>query len=148
MPAPRFSYKERINRNVAAMIFLSQLFLLFGLVAVVLAGSGIYGVMSNTIAQRTQEIGIKRALGASEARVFRDFFVTAGRQLSLGIVPGTLLGGTVGWLLANTLKVDNGVLITIVVAMPLLLTGIILLATWVPTRRVLQMEPGDALRHE
>ncbi len=142
------SYKERINRNVAAMIFLSQLFMLFGLVAVVLVGSGIYGVVSNTITQRTQEIGIKRALGASEARVFRDFFAAAGRQLSLGIVPGTLLGGTIGWQLANTLKVDNGVLITIIVAMPLLLTGIILLATWVPTRRVLQMEPGDALRHE
>jgi predicted permease len=142
------SYAERADKNVAAMAFISQLFLLFGVVAVLLAGSGIYAVMSNSIAQRTQEIGVKRALGASDSRVFRDFFGTALRRLMIGIVPGTLIGGTFGWLAASLLDMNFAILAIIVIVMPLFLTAIILLATWVPTRRALALEPSEALRHD
>jgi ABC-type antimicrobial peptide transport system permease subunit len=142
------SYAERAQINVAAMAFISQLFLLFGVVAVMLAGSGIYGVMSNSIARRTQEIGVKRALGASDSRVLRDFFSSALRRLMFGIVPGTLVGGAFGWMAVSLLDMNIIILALIVTVMPLLLTAIILLATWVPTRRALALEPSEALRHD
>ena len=142
------TYSERIDRNVAGVAFMSQQFLLFGLVALLLASSGIYAVMSQSIAQCTQEIGIKRALGATDALIFRDFFVTAGRRFMYGIIPGALLGGVVGWLMSANFPVGNTILTILVVLVPLLLTSIILLATWVPTRRALAMEPNEALRHD
>jgi putative ABC transport system permease protein len=142
------TYSERMDRNVAGVSFMSQQFLLFGLVAVLLASSGIYAVMSQSIAQCTQEIGIKRALGATDSLIFRDFFVTAGRRFMYGIIPGALLGGVVGWLMSTNFPVGNTILTLLVVLVPLLLTLIILLATWVPTRRALAMEPNEALRHD
>jgi putative ABC transport system permease protein len=148
---PAFSmmtYAKRMSINVAAMSFLSKIFVLFGLTALILAGSGIYGVMSNSIAQRTQEIGIKRALGATDQRILRDFFGSASRRMLFGIVPGTLIGGGIGWLLSNLFALGNSLLVALIITMPLSLIAIIFLATWIPTRRALLMEPSDALRHD
>jgi len=91
------TYVEKIKRNSAGMGFGARIFLMFGIVAVILAASGIYGVMSNTINQRTQEIGIRRALGANDERITRDYLMAGFKQLLWGGVPGLLAGGGLGF---------------------------------------------------
>ena len=85
LPAYRIkTYTQSVDRITASVRFISSVLLIFGIAAVVLAGSGIYGVMSNSISQQTQEIGIKRALGADEKHITKEFLMTGLKQLIMG----------------------------------------------------------------
>src|SRR5690606_40378170 len=128
--------------------FISTIMLIFGVAAVCLAASGIYGVMSNTINQRTQEIGIKRALGAPDTRIAREFLWAGFRQLLWGGIPGLLAGSAMAFAMSRTMGVEMGDLIVIVMAMVSVIGGVVMVAIYIPVRRALQLEPGDALRNE
>jgi len=149
LPAYRIkTYKEVISRNSAGIGFISKIFFLFGMVAVVLASSGIYGVMSNTISQRTQEIGIKRALGADDNRITKEYLMNGFKQLCWGGIPGLLAGGGVGFAISQIMSTGNGVLIVITTLMISIIGSVVMLATYVPTKRALQLEPSDALHYQ
>jgi putative ABC transport system permease protein len=127
-----------------AMLALS----LFSVVALILASIGIYGVMSYSVSQRTQEFGIRMALGAD------------GREVAMGVVrKGALLVGTasavglVGAMLLS--KVMQGMVFGISTNDPLTLAGVTLflgvvalLACYIPARRASKVDPLDALRYE
>lgn len=128
----------------AAAIALSA----FGLLAIVLAVTGIYGMVSYSVAQRTHEIGIRVAVGAGSAQVVR---LVLGRTLKLvaaGSVTGLVLALLSGKLLANIVyqvsPSDPVVLATVVIT--IILLGIA--SSWAPTRRALRIDPTIALRHE
>ncbi len=149
LPAFRVeTFADKILRGSAATKMMSTIFLLFGIAAAVLAASGIYGVMSNTINQRTQEIGIKRALGAWEERVTKEFLFMGLKQLLWGGIPGLLAGGAMGFALSQVMGTGSASLISIAILMVIVIGGVVMLATYYPTKRALAMEPSDALRYE
>jgi len=141
-------YADKMKRNAAPIRFISTIFMIFGLAAVVLAGTGIYGVMSNTISQRTQEIGVKRALGAQDEQITRQFLLTGIKQLLWGGIPGVAAGCAMAFAMAHVIGIAAADLIIIVTFMASIIAAVVILATYLPTRRALQLEPGDALRYE
>lgn len=142
------TYKEKLQRNIAGVGFASRIFLIFAGVAVILAASGIYGVMGNTINQRTQEIGIKRALGADEKRIISEFLWSGVRQLLWGAIPGTLAGAGLGFALSQLMATGSSTLLFVSIAMFTIIAVVVLIATILPTRRALHMEPSQALHYE
>src|SRR5690606_33594649 len=141
-------YKDKLHRNGAPIRFISSIFMIFGVAAAILAGSGIYGVMSNTISQRTQEIGVKRALGAQDNRITKEFLMTGFKQLLIGGIPGILAGSAMAFAMANVIGIEAGDLFFIAMFMITMIGGVVMLATYLPTKRALQMEPNEALRYE
>ena len=126
-------------------VFLMSVFAGVGLL---LVGAGIYGVMAYTVSQQTREIGIRMALGAQPAQVFRAVFRVAVRLIGLGVV-----GGALGSFLANRLVAR--LVWTVAAFDPVGLLGGIaaiavlgVVACYVPALRATKVQPLTALRHE
>jgi len=128
--------------------FLTLLLTLFSSVSLVLAALGIYGVISYSVAQRTNEIGIRMALGAQANDVVR-LMGAAGIRLALA---GTLIGALGAFALTRTLsgllfgvsEVDPGTFLV----MAAVLAAVTLLACYIPARRASRVDPLIALRYE
>lgn len=137
-----------VDESLSGDRFGTVLFGSFAAVALLLAAIGIYGVMSFTVAQRTHEIGLRIALGASSARVLR-LVLREGILLALG---GLLLGlgGAyfVGRLMKSLLYQVNAMDPTAVSAVTAVLLLSALLACYIPARRATQVDPIVALRDE
>jgi ABC-type antimicrobial peptide transport system permease subunit len=139
---------EIVSRSTARQTFNMLLLTIFGAVALVLAAIGIYGLMAYSVQQRTQEIGIRMALGADRSTI-RGLVVWNGMRLALvGVVLG--IGAAFGLtrLIASFLfgvkSWDPLVFITV----PLFLAGVALLAIWLPATRAAKLDPMQALRVE
>ncbi len=120
----------------------------FGAVTLLLAGVGVYGVVSYNFSQRTREIGLRMALGASRADVAALVLAQIRAFLLLGLVPGLGLA----WVLGHAMK---GMLVGVTptdwrlyVGMSVLLATVALLAALVPARRATAVDPMTALRCE
>ncbi|WP_045825671.1 ABC transporter permease [Teredinibacter turnerae] len=142
------TYKDKIGRHLRPLEFITGVFMLFGLAGAVLAGSGIYGVLSNSIVQKTQEIGVKRAFGASDNRIYGEFFRQGIKQFLIGGVPAVILGSLMAFGMAQVFPVGLGDIIFIASALIILVFFVVMIATYVPARRALNMEPVDAIRYE
>lgn len=142
-----------IKLNQSGLDVLKQIFVLFSLATFVLAGVGIYSVISRSIALQTSEVGIRRALGSSHIRILIRYL----KQGAVFLFVGTVLGGV-----AATLAV-SGILssfpfpisISLLQFFPAIVLGVFLsmgllifYASYMPARRTIQLEPGDALRYE
>jgi len=126
----------------------SRMFSIFGLVAVVLASVGLYGVRAFTVERRTREIGIRMAIGSS-ARQALLLVLREGLALTaLGVGIGLALALALGRLLANLLYEVSGTDPVVFVAAPLVLAAASLLACYVPARRAARVQPMVALRSE
>src|SRR5262249_25157461 len=128
--------------------FLTLLLTLFSSIALLLAALGIYGVISYSVAQRTNEIGIRMALGAQSADVLR-LVGSFGLRLALaGILIGALgafaLTRTLSGLLFGVSSMDA----TTFAAMAATLFAVTLLACYIPARRASRVDPLIALRYE
>lgn len=124
----------------------------FGLLALVLAAVGIYGVMSYTVTQRTGEIGIRMALGASRAAVLKMVISQGARLAALGLLLGLAVGLALAFAVKHaTEKILFGVSSTdpmTFAAIPILLALVALLACFIPARRATRVDPMVALRYE
>ena len=133
-------------RSTARSDFTTLLMAIFGVSALALAAIGLYGVMAYSVEQRTQEIGIRMALGANLQDV-RRLIVMQGMKLAIA---GTVLGiGGACWLtrfLAGFLFGVQSRDPAVFVLVPLFLSLIALLAAWVPATRATKVVPMDALR--
>ena len=119
---------------------------IFAIASLVLAAMGLYGVLSQTVADRTREIGIRVALGASRGRIAGLVARGALGAAGLGLVAG--IGGTFAasrWLSSLLYGVRPHDPLTICGA-ALFLSGIALIACAVPTRRALRIDPASAVR--
>ena len=131
----------------------ATLFTLFGAAAFLLSAVGLYGVMSFSVNQRTQEFGIRMALGADAKRIFRMVMTQGAWQLGIGLILGAgaaaLLLGVIGAAaLQNILFKVNALDPIIYCAVAGLLTLVAAASCFVPARRATQVNPMVALRTE
>lgn len=139
---------EIVSRSTSRQDFNMTLLTIFGAIALVLAAIGIYGLMAYSVEQRTQEIGVRMALGADRADI-RKLVVWSGMKLALvGIVIG--IGAAFGLtrLIASFLFGVKTWDPTAFIAVPLILLAVALLAVWLPAMRASRVEPMRALRVE
>src|SRR5215210_2275216 len=143
-----WSMNEVVSKSMVQPRFLALLLATFSGIALFLAAIGIYGVMAYSVAQRTQEIGVRMALGARPLHVLRLIFGQSMGMLLIGIVIG-LAGAFALTRLMRTL------LFEITATDPLtyvsvigLLTIVALLACYIPARRAAKVDPLIALRYE
>ena len=140
--------REQINATLQIERALASLASGFGILALALACVGIYGIMAYSVAQRTNEIGIRLALGAQPRQV-RGIIVRESVWLALaGIVAGVLgVLGCARLVRSMLYGVTPNDPVTIAAGIVLLL-AVALAATWVPARRAASVQPMQALRHE
>jgi putative ABC transport system permease protein len=149
LPVPSVREMNQLLSDIVAQPrFYTMLASLFGMIALILAAAGIYGVMAYAVAQRTHEIGIRMALGAEVRDVLR---LVIGEGMKL-----TLIGVAVGLLAALALtRLLKGLLFSLSPTDPLtfaavlaLLVVIALAACYIPARRAAKTDPMIALRHD
>jgi predicted lysophospholipase L1 biosynthesis ABC-type transport system permease subunit len=139
---------EVMGRSTARQSFSMLLLTIFGAVALLLAAIGIYGLMAYSVAQRTQEMGIRMALGADRATI-RKMVVWHGMRLaSVGIVVGIAASFGLTRLLSTFLFGVKPWDPAVFVSAPLILAAIALVAVWLPAARASKVDPMQALRAE
>ncbi len=142
------SMDEMVALNTSRQRFNMLLLTVFGSAALLMAAIGIYGLMAYSVQQRTQEIGVRMALGA-QASNLRNMVIRQGMTLALiGVVIG--IGGAF-WLTRFLASFLFGVKAwdpTAFITTPILLGAVALIAIWVPARRATRVDPMQALRFE
>jgi len=140
--------EQQLNQQTAPRRFQTWLLGIFALLAVILAGVGIYGVMHYSMTQRTREIGVRMALGATAQNVLqmvlRQGFTLALIGVAAGLVGSWWLTGLLKSMLYAVTPTDPLTFI----AVDTLLLGVALAATAVPAWRATRVDPSASLRHE
>jgi predicted permease len=135
-------------RNTARQRFDMLLLIVFGSAGLLMAAIGVYGVMSYSVQQRTQELGVRMALGA-QASNLRNMVIGQGMMLAgIGVALG--IGGAF-WLTRFLASFLFGVKVwdpIVFIVTPLLLSAVALFAVWIPARRATRVDPITALRFE
>ena len=137
-----------IARSYWQQALYGKMFGAFAAIALVLAAVGVYGVISYAVSQRTQEIGVRVALGAQRGDVLR-LIVGHGALLGgVGIVIGLAGALAVTRFLRTLLFGISPFDVVSFVGVSAMLTGIALLASYLPARRAAKVDPVEALRYE
>jgi putative ABC transport system permease protein len=138
--------------SLAQPRFLLTLLILFSIAGLTLVSVGVYGVISYTVERRTQEIGIRLALGAQRRRILHQVIGEALALAGIGLVLGTVGGLAVSRVLASTMstilyRVDPNDPVTFV-SVAALLAFVAAMASYIPARRAARTDPMVALRYE
>ena len=136
--------RDQVSGQRVYMLLLS----VFGAIAAVLAAVGIYGVMAYAVTQRTREIGIRMALGATASSVMALVVKQALILVFIGLVLGVAGAFGLTRFLANELYGVTATDPTTFIEVSLGLVAIAVLASLIPTRRAVSIDPTEALRHE
>ena len=143
-----FTFSQQVSRQFNEERLISRLSALFGLLALLLACIGLYGVLAYSVARRTQEIGVRMALGAARFGILRMVLREALLLAGIGILLGVPSALATNQLLSSTLfglkPTDPLVLLSVTA----LLLVVACLAAYVPARRASAVDPIVALRYE
>jgi putative ABC transport system permease protein len=137
-----------LAESLARMRFSTTLMLAFALVALALAAVGIYGVIAYSVSRRTYEIGVRVAVGAENADVFRLVLGQGMRLVVIGILLGAATSLGLSRFLSSLLYGISAADVLTLTGVALLLSGVAALACYVPARRAMAVDPVNALRHE
>ncbi len=128
--------------------FVGRIFALVALITVFLAAIGLFGMIVRSVLQRTPEIGVRRALGATQGQIITVFL----RQGAMYLVVAIVIGGGLGIVAINSVSAVTGSLMSLALPVALgvfaSLTIVVFTASYFPARRAVALEPGDALRYE
>ena len=140
--------QQRVSSQLEQSHFDTFLLTTFAATALLLAAIGIYGVLSYTVVQRTKDIGIRMALGATRSTIVRDVLGHGLLLTAVGLGIG-LAGALVGARLIRSLLygIAPTDMVTFV-AVSVVLTAVALTASYVPARRASRVDPMIALRYE
>lgn len=137
-------YLDSLNLDYKSLV---PVFTVIAIITVILAATGLFGLISRSVARRTQEVGVRRALGGTRWHVAQVFLRQDLLYLGVGIVGGclgiavtNLLSESIPDLLVRVVPVTLGVFVIIGM--------VIFVSSYLPTRRAVDLEPGDALRYE
>jgi ABC-type antimicrobial peptide transport system permease subunit len=134
--------------STARQNFSAPLLSLFAAIALLLTAAGIYGVMSYSVARRTQEIGIRAALGAGRLDIFSLVLRQASWVTLSGLVVGVIASFGLSRLLSAQLFGVTAFDPLTFITVPLILLAVAMLAAWMPARRAARVDPMVALRYE
>ena len=140
--------EQRVASETAEARFTTFLFGVFAVVGLVLAGTGIYGVMAYGVSQRTHEIGIRVALGAQNGDVMRWVLLKGLKLVLVGVAVGLLGSVLLSRLVASQLYGVTSTDPLTFFGVAALLTVVALMACYIPARRAAKVDPMVALRHE
>ena len=140
--------RQQIDATIVQQRVFASLTAAFGILALALACVGIYGIMAYAVSQRTNEIGIRLALGAERSQVQGMVLKEAGWLAAAGVVVGVAVALGLGQLIKSMLYGLHPSDPVSLVGAAVLLLGVALLAGWVPAMRASRVEPMEALRHE
>lgn len=148
MFSPRSMDDIVYNQSVMAQRFSMILLAVFAAVALLLASVGIYGVVSYIVGQRTQEIGIRIALGAQQIQVMRWVMNAGARMALLGVACGLAAALALTRLMATLLYGVSAVDPLTFATVAVLLMAVALAACYIPAWRAMRVDPIVALRHD
>jgi ABC-type antimicrobial peptide transport system permease subunit len=142
------TYAQLMHDNLVGLVYTAVMLGIDAGIALLLAAIGIFGVMANVVGERTREIGVRLAMGATREAVMRMVLRRAswltGSGLGLGLVLAFLLARVLANLLRGVRPTDAIVFTSISVAIAL----VAIAASWLPARRAASIDPMEALRAE
>ena len=140
--------EDHVNQADAGNTIMAKIMSVLALIALVLAVVGVYGVMAHWVSQRTQEVGVRMALGAQPrdvlAMVFRQGAVVAITGVVIGLLVALAVARSLSFFLFGVSPFDPVVFSGVALVLLLLSLG----ATWLPGRRATRVDPVEALRYE
>ena len=145
---PVQTYRDLIRDNLVGLMYAASMLALDAFIALLLSAIGIFAVMANLVGERTREIGVRLAMGASKEDVLRMILRRASWLTGTGLVIGLALAFALARLVANLLRgvrPDDPVTFGTVT---LIIVGVALAATWFPARHASRVDPMKALRSE
>jgi len=120
----------------------------FGLIALVLASVGLYGVIAYLVSQRTREIGVRIALGAQRQQILRLILGYGLKLTAAGLASGVLISLAVSQVISNQLFEVKATDLATYILTPAVLAFVAMLASYFPSRRAARLDPMDALRYD
>jgi ABC-type antimicrobial peptide transport system permease subunit len=139
-------YDDELEAMTRFATTLTGLFVGCGAFAVFLAMVGIYGLSSNAVIQRTQEIGLRRAMGATNANITKLFLARGSAQLGAGLAISAVLSLLLLLLIAQLARLAIPLLILMGVVVVVAVSALVLISIYLGLRRAIRPEPSEALR--
>ncbi|MBS1804045.1 MAG: ABC transporter permease [Acidobacteria bacterium] len=145
---PVQTYRDLIRDNLVGLMYAASMLALDAFIALLLSAIGIFAVMANLVGERTREIGVRLAMGASKEDVLRMIIRRASWLTGTGLIIGLALAFALARLVANLLRgvrPDDPITFATVT---LIIIGVALAASWLPARQAARVDPMQALRSE
>jgi putative ABC transport system permease protein len=135
-----------MESSLAQRRFSAELVAVFAVMAVLLASVGIYGLLAYLVRQRSQEIGVRIALGAQRANILKLVLGQGGLLAAAGICVGLILAAVTAPMISTLFYGIHAIDPIIFLAVPLILLVVSLAASYIPARRAATLDPMIALR--